>query len=91
VEVFCGGAAVSIEDWKSAELCRNNHRKVSSRFNLDLGYDAEIAAFARAARHGKDVIPFEIFAASTLATLRAVRSMGTGRSEDCAFTGVGPA
>jgi len=87
VEVFTGGAAVSIDDWKKAELCRNNKRKTVNRFNLDLGYDAEISAFADAARHGTGAIPFEVFAASTLATLRAVRSIETGAVEDCVDEG----
>ena len=90
VELFSGGAAVSIEDWKSAELCRNNRRKVVGRFNLDLGYEGEINTFVQAIRGECDSIPFEVFAASTLATLRAVRSMGTGKVEDCSFPAAEP-
>jgi predicted dehydrogenase len=85
VEVFSGGAVVAIDDWRKAELCRNNHRKTVSRFNADLGYEAELDAFLGGIARGVPAVPFDVLAGSTLATLRALQSLGTGAAEPCAW------
>lgn len=86
-EIFSGGACASIEDFKVAEMCRDNRRRVVRKRGQDLGYDAEIAAFIRGIHEGRPPVPFDDFAASTLATLRAVHSIETGRPLDCAWKG----
>jgi predicted dehydrogenase/threonine dehydrogenase-like Zn-dependent dehydrogenase len=84
-EVFSGGAVVAIDDWRQVELCRNNGRKVVTRFNADLGFQAEIEAFVDGIARGAAPVPFDVFAASTLATLRALRSIESGAAEPCAW------
>ena len=86
VEVFGGGAVATIEDFRSAELCRDNQRRVVKRFSQDLGYEAEIDAFVTGVRQGIEPIPFEEIVASTRATLRAVESIRTGEPVDCRGT-----
>lgn len=85
VEMFSGGSVVAIDDWRTAELCRNNSRKVRVRLNADMGYRSEIEAFIRGIMTGVPPVPFEVFAASTLATLRALKAMRTGVVETCIY------
>jgi predicted dehydrogenase len=83
VEVFRAGAVAAIDDFRSAELCRDNSRQVLKRFSQDLGYEAEVEAFLQGVRTGVEPISFEELAGSTLATLKAVESMRTGAIADC--------
>src|SRR6266567_1145240 len=82
IEVFGGGSAAVLEDFRRLELVRNGHREVvHSRWRQDKGHRSEWDAFARSVlRHGEAPIPFEGLVCSTLATLRGDESVGTGKS-----------
>ena len=82
IEVFGGGSAAVLEDFRRLELVRNGRREVvHSRWRQDKGHRSEWDAFARSVlRHGQAPIPFEELVCSTLATLRVDESVGTGKS-----------
>ena len=82
VEVFGGGAAAMLEDFRVLELIRHGRKQTfRSRLHQDKGHRREWEAFAAAIRNGSESpIPFEEIVASTLTTLRAVESHSSGLS-----------
>ena len=80
LEVFGGGAAAVLEDFRRLDLSRNETKKsVHSRWRQDKGHRNEWAAFENALRQGRNApIAFDELVNSTLATLRIQESVATG-------------
>jgi predicted dehydrogenase/threonine dehydrogenase-like Zn-dependent dehydrogenase len=83
VEIFGGGTAAVLEDFRRLELVRGGHKQVfRSRWHQDKGHRGEWQAFADATRIGNhSPIPLEEIVSTTLTTLRAVQSQLSGGSE----------
>lgn len=83
VEVFGGGSVAVLEDFRYLETVRQGRKSVKrARLKQDKGHQGEWEAFVRAIRSGVTApIPFEEIVATTLATLRAVKSRASGKSE----------
>jgi predicted dehydrogenase len=81
IEVFGGGSAAVLEDFRRLELVRNGHKEtVHSRWRQDKGHQAEWAAFAQVVTQRTEApIHFNDLVCSTLATLRADEAIGTGK------------
>jgi predicted dehydrogenase/threonine dehydrogenase-like Zn-dependent dehydrogenase len=91
IEVFGGGAAAVLEDFRRLELTRDGRKQtVHSRWRQDKGHRAEWAAFVNSIRPGQGAatqapetqgpaVPFDEIVCSTLATLRIQESAATGR------------
>jgi len=82
VEVFGGGAAAVLEDFRRLELVRHGRKRTfRSPFRQDKGHRAELEAFAAAVSgRGKLPIPWDEIVSTTLASLRAAESGASGRS-----------
>jgi predicted dehydrogenase len=80
IEVFGGGSAAVLEDFRSLELVRNGRREnIRSRWRQDKGHRGEWPAFVQSVQGKTDVpIAFEELVCSTLATLRVNESASTG-------------
>jgi predicted dehydrogenase len=76
VEVFGGSSVGVLEDFRRLDLVRRGKVQVNrSRFRQDKGHRGEWEAFSLAMREGGATpIPFEEAVASTLTTLRALKS-----------------
>ena len=83
VEVFGGGCAAVLDDFRRLDLVRHGKRKtIRSRFRQDKGHRTEWRAFAECIRIGAaPPIPFNEIATTTLATIRIAKSLRSGRSE----------
>ena len=81
VEIFGGGSAAVLEDFRRLELVRSGRKQnVISRWRQDKGHSAEWGAFAASVLSGKEApIRFEEIVSSTLATLRIQESVLTGK------------
>jgi predicted dehydrogenase len=81
IEVFGGGSAAVLEDFRRLELVRNGRKEViHSRWRQDKGHRGEWAAFAQAAqRREESPIRFEDLVCATLTTLRINESAATGK------------
>lgn len=81
IEVFGGGRAAVLEDFRRLELVRNGRKEtVHSRWRQDKGHQAEWAAFAQAvAQRTEAPIDFNDLVCSTLATLRVDEAVGTSK------------
>jgi predicted dehydrogenase/threonine dehydrogenase-like Zn-dependent dehydrogenase len=83
VEVFGSGCVAVLDDFRSLDLVRHG-KKQSARSGLrqDKGHVAEWGAFSECIRNGGPApIPLEEIVASTLATIRIVDSLRSGRAE----------
>ena len=82
IEVFGGGSAAVLDDFRHLELVRNGRKEsVRARWRQDKGHRAEWAAFADAVERGAESpIPVEEIVASTLATIRIDESAATAHS-----------
>jgi len=81
IEVFGGGAAASLEDFRRLELVRGGHKETThSRWRQDKGHRSEWSAFAQSIqeRRGAPIL-FEEIVCSTLATLRIDESLATDK------------
>jgi predicted dehydrogenase len=80
IEVFGGGSAAVLEDFRHMELVRGGRKQVvRSRFRQDKGHRNEWAAFEQAVQRGTESpIPFEEIVCATLATFRIEESLATG-------------
>jgi predicted dehydrogenase/threonine dehydrogenase-like Zn-dependent dehydrogenase len=80
IEVFGGGSAAVLEDFRRLELVRSGRKQtIHARWRQDKGHQAEWAAFAQAAQqHAQAPIEFDDLVCSTLATLRVHEALGTG-------------
>jgi predicted dehydrogenase/threonine dehydrogenase-like Zn-dependent dehydrogenase len=81
IEVFGGGSAAVVDDFRRMELVRNGRRElIRSRWRQDKGHRGEWAAFVQSVLHQNEApIPFEELVCSTLATLRIDQSVSTGK------------
>ena len=81
IEVFGGGTAAVLEDFRRLELVRDGRKEtIHSRWRQDKGHRGEWAAFSDFARRpGEAPIRFEDLVCSTLATLRIDESVATGK------------
>jgi predicted dehydrogenase/threonine dehydrogenase-like Zn-dependent dehydrogenase len=81
IEVFGGGSAAVLEDFRRLELVRNGSKEVvHSRWRQDKGHRAEWDAFAEAVeRHAEEPIGFVELVSSTLATLRVDEAVASGK------------
>lgn len=80
IEVFGGGSAAVLEDFRHMELVRGGRKQViRSRWRQDKGHRDEWKAFEQAVqRDGESPIPLEEIVCSTLATFRIEESLATG-------------
>jgi predicted dehydrogenase len=79
LEVFGGGAAAALDDFRRLELSRHGRKQIiRSRLHQDKGHRAEWTAFVESIRTGKAAIPFDELICSSLATLRIKKSLATG-------------
>ncbi len=80
LEVFSGGRAAALDDFRSLELSENGRRRViRSRLRQDKGHQAAWSNFLDAARSGAEPpIPYEQLWGVTLATFAAVESLRCG-------------
>lgn len=81
IEVFGGGSAAVLEDFRHMELVRGGRKQiVRSRWRQDKGHRSEWEAFEQAVQRGSgSPIPFEQIVCSTLATFRIAESLATGK------------
>jgi predicted dehydrogenase/threonine dehydrogenase-like Zn-dependent dehydrogenase len=81
VEVFGGGSAAVLEDFRRLELVRDGRKEtIHSRWRQDKGHRGEWAAFVQAVQQqNRSPIPLEELICSTLATLRVDESVLTGK------------
>jgi len=81
VEVFGGGKAAVIEDFRRFEFADGKRRRRTRYWRQDKGHRREMQLFVESVRAGTDVsIPFEEVVNTTLATLAAQESLRTGKS-----------
>jgi predicted dehydrogenase len=81
VEVFCGGSAAALDDFRSLELARGGSRSVvRSRLKQDKGHQAGWNAFLAAVRTGSQApIPYDQLLGVTRATFAAVEALRSGQ------------
>jgi predicted dehydrogenase/threonine dehydrogenase-like Zn-dependent dehydrogenase len=80
IEVFGGGAAAVLEDFRRLDLVRNGRKEIThSRWRQDKGHHAEWSAFTKCIQQQTQApVRFEDIVGSTLATLRAAEPTATG-------------
>ena len=80
IEVFGGGCAAVLEDFRRLELVRNGRKEtIHSRWRQDKGHRGGWAAFTQSVlQHSQSPIAFDELVCSTLATLRINESVATG-------------
>ena len=83
VEVFGSGRVAVLDDFRTLDLVRHGKTETSrSWLRQDKGHSAEWRAFSECIRNGGLApIPFEQIASSTLATIRVLESLRSGRAE----------
>jgi len=81
IEVFGGGSAAVLEDFRRLELVRAGRKQtIHSRWRQDKGHRGEWAAFTQSVQRQEEApIRFDDLVCSTLATLRIDESAGTGK------------
>jgi predicted dehydrogenase/threonine dehydrogenase-like Zn-dependent dehydrogenase len=81
VEVFGGGAAAVLEDFRRLEMTRFGRKStVTSRWRQDKGHRGEWQAFVECLRSGgPEPIPFASLVATTLATFGIVKASASGQ------------
>jgi len=82
VEVFGGGAACAIENFKTAAWSQGGRRQRLGNWvsGVDRGHHAEMQALIEAIRSGEPFpVPFESYVATTRATFAAMESLRTRR------------
>ncbi len=81
IEVFGGGSAAVLEDFRHLELVRNGKKESQhSRWTQDKGHRGEWEAFAKSVQTNSAApISFEDIVCSTLATLSIEQSLATGK------------
>jgi predicted dehydrogenase/threonine dehydrogenase-like Zn-dependent dehydrogenase len=81
IEVFGGGSAAVLEDFRRLELVRDGRKEIiHSRWRQDKGHRGEWAAFAQAVQRREEApIRFDELVCTTLATLRIDESLATGK------------
>jgi predicted dehydrogenase len=80
VEVFCGESVGLIEDFRKATIVTGGKTKKIKKLSMDMGYQAELAAFFKNLEHPEHFgALFQSYVDSTLATLQAVEALRTGK------------
>jgi predicted dehydrogenase len=81
IEVFGGGTAAVLEDFRRLELVRNGRKEtIHSRWRQDKGHRGEWAAFAQSVQqHREAPISFDDLVCTALATLRVDEAAATGK------------
>ncbi|MFO8100836.1 MAG: bi-domain-containing oxidoreductase [Dehalococcoidia bacterium] len=83
VEIFGGGSACVIDNFKSMLFTRGSKRKKMRKFNKDSGHGAEFSAFFSAIQGNLQMpVDFEEYVYTTLGTLGIERSLREGRPVD---------
>jgi predicted dehydrogenase/threonine dehydrogenase-like Zn-dependent dehydrogenase len=80
LEVFCGGRAAALDDFRTLELVRDGHRARRKLAGQDKGHAAEMRAWAAAIHDGQAPIPYEQLIGVTRAALAAVESLRSGQA-----------
>ena len=82
IEVFGGGRAAVLEDFRRLELFHHGRRRRhTSRLRQDKGHRAEWEAFVSSCRTDSDApIPLEELVSTSLVTFRALESLETGET-----------
>jgi predicted dehydrogenase len=80
VEIFGGGTAAVLDDFRRLELVHRGRKKVhKSRLRQDKGHQEECNAFIAAVRKGSPLpIPFEELLATTVTTFAIEKSLRSG-------------
>jgi predicted dehydrogenase/threonine dehydrogenase-like Zn-dependent dehydrogenase len=80
VEVFCGGRAAALDDYRSLEMVQKGKReRVVSRMSQDKGHRAEWEHFAQTIlKGGPAPIPYDQLIGVSRATFAAVKSLRSG-------------
>ncbi|MGB6132615.1 MAG: bi-domain-containing oxidoreductase [Acidobacteriaceae bacterium] len=82
LEIFVDHSVAVIDDFRQIEFVGNGTRKKRrDRLSQDKGHTAEIAAFMRAVRQGTPEVSAAEYFQTTLCTLLAVESLGSGRPQ----------
>jgi len=83
VEALGGGRVAVLDDFRVLETAAGGRRRVwRSRLRQDKGHAAELAAFVHAVRTGGPMpIPFTSLIRTTLATLRIIDALRSGRPQ----------
>jgi polar amino acid transport system substrate-binding protein len=82
IEVYGGGLVAVLDDFRRLEVWRGGRRKASKRLQQDKGFDRELAAFIEAARTGGEMpIAWRSLALTTLAALRIIGALGSGKPQ----------
>ncbi len=75
VEVFCGGMAAVLDDFRTLEVVRDGRRKAERLAGQDKGHFNEMQAWVGAIRNGTPPIAYEHLIGVTRATFAAVESI----------------
>jgi polar amino acid transport system substrate-binding protein len=82
IEIFGSGRVAIIDDFRSLETWQDGKRRVVRPSSQEKGFDEELRAFLAAAKSGGEMpISWESLRATTIATLRILDSLGSGRPE----------
>jgi predicted dehydrogenase len=82
IEVYGGGRAGVLDDFRTLEIYRQGRRKTIKRMAQDKGFDEELRAFVAAARSGGEMpISWRSLVLTTAATLAIVDSLASGQPE----------
>jgi len=82
LELFVDHSVVVLDDFRQIEFIGNGTRKKrKDRLSQNKGHSEEMAAFARAVREGSAEVGADDYFRTTLCTLLAVESLGTGRPQ----------
>lgn len=79
IEVFCGGIAVKIDDFKSLTIFTKSAKTIKFK-SQDKGHEAEVQSFLHSIKNGlPQPISFEDCFQSSLVTLKAIQSIHENR------------
>lgn len=80
LEIIGGGRIAIMEDFRKLTLSDRGRKIVHRKFVRDKGHPGELEAFIRAVRtRGESPVPFREARLTTLATLKILESLNTGR------------
>jgi predicted dehydrogenase/threonine dehydrogenase-like Zn-dependent dehydrogenase len=82
IEVYGGNRIAVLDDFRALEMWRDGKRRSGKRMAQDKGFDLELSLFLQAALTGGEMpISWRSQLLTTLATLRIVDALGSGRPE----------